>query len=177
MVQFNKILLHEDKHMFLSSFLLAEEQAAGGCGSETLLMLIILAAVMVVLIILPMFTNRKKAKEINDMRSTLRVGDEIMTIGGIIGKVIKIIERPSGEKDFTIETGLGDKKATMTFDMRALHENRTRMAELREEAARQAEIDKLKKEQRKSKNAEESSVEAEAVEEVENQEAEQADNE
>lgn len=135
--------------------LLAEEETKGGCDTGSLLMLIILFVVMAfMLFIMPMITGRKKAKQINDMRSTLRIGDEVMTIGGIIGKVVKIIEKPNGEKEFIIETGLGDKKSTMTFDMRALHENITRMTELREEAARQAEIDKLKKEQKKNKNRE-----------------------
>ena len=34
--------------------------------------------------------QKKQEKEINDMRNNLSVGDEITTIGGIIGKVISI---------------------------------------------------------------------------------------
>ncbi len=34
--------------------------------------------------------QKKQEKEINEMRNNLEVGDEITTIGGIIGKVISI---------------------------------------------------------------------------------------
>ena len=34
--------------------------------------------------------QKKQEKEINDMRNNLSVGDEVTTIGGIIGKVISI---------------------------------------------------------------------------------------
>ena len=34
--------------------------------------------------------QKKQEKEINEMRSNLSVGDEVTTIGGIIGKVISI---------------------------------------------------------------------------------------
>lgn len=36
--------------------------------------------------------QKKQEKEVNEMRNNLSVGDEITTIGGIIGKVISIRE-------------------------------------------------------------------------------------
>lgn len=36
--------------------------------------------------------QKKQDKQINDMRNNLQVGDEITTIGGIIGKIISIKE-------------------------------------------------------------------------------------
>lgn len=33
--------------------------------------------------------QKKKEKEIKEMRSSLRVGDEVVTIGGIYGKIVK----------------------------------------------------------------------------------------
>ena len=36
--------------------------------------------------------QRKQEKEQNDMRNNLAVGDEITTIGGIIGKIVSIKE-------------------------------------------------------------------------------------
>ncbi len=44
--------------------------------------------------------QRKQEKETNNMRNNLKVGDEITTIGGIIGKIISI-----KEETLMIETG------------------------------------------------------------------------
>lgn len=44
--------------------------------------------------------QKKQEKETNDMRNNLKVGDEITTIGGIIGKVVSI-----KEETVMIETG------------------------------------------------------------------------
>ncbi len=44
--------------------------------------------------------QKKQEKETNEMRNNLAVGDEITTIGGIIGKVISI-----KEETVMIETG------------------------------------------------------------------------
>ena len=46
---------------------------------------------LVVLVFFFMFRSQKKQeKEANDMRNNLQIGDEITTIGGIIGKVVSI---------------------------------------------------------------------------------------
>ena len=37
--------------------------------------------------------QKRKDKADREMRSTLQVGDEIMTIGGVIGKVVKITDK------------------------------------------------------------------------------------
>ena len=34
--------------------------------------------------------QKKKANEVNEMRENLKVGDKIITIGGIIGKIILV---------------------------------------------------------------------------------------
>ena len=52
-------------------------------------MLVVMAAVFYFMIIRP---QKKQEKEINAMRNSLTVGDEITTIGGIIGKVVSIKE-------------------------------------------------------------------------------------
>ncbi len=67
--------------------------------------LIILIAVMYFLMIRP---QRKKDKAINDMRRGLTVGDEIVTIGGIVGKIVKT-------KDETIVIQVGSDK--VKFEM------------------------------------------------------------
>jgi preprotein translocase subunit YajC len=49
--------------------------------------------------------QRKKDKEDKEMRASLAVGDEVITIGGIIGKVTKITE-----KTVVVETGAAKNK-------------------------------------------------------------------
>ena len=44
-------------------------------------------------------SQKKKDKEVQDMRDSLQVGDEVTTIGGIIGKVVSI-----KEETFVLET-------------------------------------------------------------------------
>ena len=64
-------------------------------------MSIILIVVMFVALYFFMIRPQKKQeREINDMRNNLQVGDEITTIGGIIGKIVSI-----KEETLMIETG------------------------------------------------------------------------
>lgn len=62
--------------------------------------ILIMAAVLVGMYFLVIRPQKKQEKEINEMRNNLRVGDEITTIGGIIGKVVSI-----KEETVMIETG------------------------------------------------------------------------
>lgn len=59
--------------------------------------------IMIVLLIGVFFlmyrSNKKQEKQTNDMRNNLEVGDEITTIGGIIGEIVRI-----KEDTITIET-------------------------------------------------------------------------
>lgn len=59
-------------------------------GSWT--MLLMLAGLFVVMYFVMIRPQRKQEKEQNDMRNNLAVGDEITTIGGIIGKIVSIKE-------------------------------------------------------------------------------------
>lgn len=63
----------------------------------SILMLALLFIVMYFLIIRP---QKKKDKEMAQMRSSLQVGDEVITVGGIVGRVV--IMR---EDHLVIETG------------------------------------------------------------------------
>lgn len=65
-------------------------QPTGGLGGyTTIIMLVALLAIMYFFMIRP---QKKQEKQVNDMRNNLQVGDEITTIGGIIGKIISIKE-------------------------------------------------------------------------------------
>ncbi len=78
----------------------ATETTAGMFGSQgvtTIIMLVVMVAVFYFFMYRP---QKKQEKATNDMRNSLAVGDEITTIGGIIGKVISI-----KEETVMIETG------------------------------------------------------------------------
>lgn len=51
-----------------------------------LVILVVFIALMYFILIKP---QKKKDKEVQDMRSNLQVGDEIVTIGGICGRIVK----------------------------------------------------------------------------------------
>ncbi|MBQ2890353.1 MAG: preprotein translocase subunit YajC [Clostridia bacterium] len=59
--------------------------------------------------------QKKKEKELKNMLAALKVGDEVATIGGIHGKIVKI-------KDdlFVLESGVGTNKSTITVDRGAV---------------------------------------------------------
>ncbi len=60
-----------------------------GSTWATLIPLVVLLLVMYFLLIRP---QKKREKQVNEMRSNVRVGDEIITIGGICGKIVKTKE-------------------------------------------------------------------------------------
>lgn len=62
-------------------------EAAAGSMTSTLVMLIMMLAVFYFMLIRP---ENKRKKEAEEMRSAVKVGDKITTIGGIIGTVVHI---------------------------------------------------------------------------------------
>ena len=55
-------------------------------------MILMLGGLLLVMYFVMIRPQRKQEKEQNDMRNNLAVGDEITTIGGIIGKIVSIKE-------------------------------------------------------------------------------------
>ena len=74
----------------------ATATAAGGMGS-TLIMLVLMLAVFYFMLIRP---ENKRKKEAEEMRSAVKVGDKITTIGGICGTVVNV-----KEDKLVLETG------------------------------------------------------------------------
>ncbi|MBQ5440711.1 MAG: preprotein translocase subunit YajC [Firmicutes bacterium] len=105
--------------------------------------LVILIAVMYFLMIRP---QRKKDKAINEMRRSLTVGDEIVTIGGIVGKIVKT-------KDETIVIQVGSERiklemmrwAVSSVTKEAPGRARTVQEEVKEEDTPKRGIKRLKK--------------------------------
>ena len=75
-----------------------------GCNAAfdltSLAPMLIMVLMFVALYFFMIRPQKKQEKETNDMRNNLKVGDEITTIGGSIGKVVSI-----KEETVMIETG------------------------------------------------------------------------
>lgn len=67
--------------------------------------LVVLFGIFYFLLLRP---QQKKNKQLKEMRASLKVGDKITTIGGLVGKIIKVTE-----DEITLETGAD--KLRMTF--------------------------------------------------------------
>lgn len=70
------------------------ETAAAGSGGlgGTLGMVLMLVVMFAAFYFFGIRPQKKQEKEANNMRNNLTVGDEITTIGGIIGKIVSIKE-------------------------------------------------------------------------------------
>ena len=78
-------------NFFNSAPLLFGSSSSGEGGIGSLILPIAMVVVVGVFFYFFMIRPQKKQeKEINEMRNSLSVGDEVTTIGGIIGKVISI---------------------------------------------------------------------------------------
>ena len=71
-------------------FFLTDGAAGGGIGSFVTMGLLLV--VMIAMFFFTSRSNKQQEKEAQTMRDSLSVGDEITTIGGIIGKVVSIKE-------------------------------------------------------------------------------------
>jgi preprotein translocase subunit YajC len=125
-------------YLFLSSA--AGTDAAAGGGSM-IIMMVVLIAVFYFLMIRP---ENKRKKEAEAMRNALKVGDNITTIGGIIGDIVSV-------KDDSIVIETSSDRVRVEFAKFAVSTNNTAEKEAAKkrtaaaEARKQAKADKKKK--------------------------------
>ena len=105
-----------------------DPQMLGGLGG-TFFMLIGMFALMYFIMIRP---ENKRKKEAEQMRSALKTGDEITTIGGITGKVVSV-----KDDRFVIETGADQVR--IEFAKWALSTNDTAAAAAKEKQKKEQE--------------------------------------
>jgi preprotein translocase subunit YajC len=70
----------------------AYAQAAGGGGGEFIMTLVPFILIFVVLYFLILRPQQRRVKQHQEMVTNLRRGDTIVTSGGLIGKISKIID-------------------------------------------------------------------------------------
>ncbi len=111
------------------NFLTDSTANSGGGMMTTIIMLVIMIAIFYFMMIRP---ENKRKKEAEQMRSELKVGDKITTIGGIVGKIVDI-----KEDKFVIETSADQVR--IEFAKWALSTNETGAERAKEEAKKAAE--------------------------------------
>lgn len=104
-----------------------------GSMTSTIIMLLVMVAVFYFMLIRP---EKKRKKEAEDLRNSIKVGDEITTIGGIVGKIVSI-----KEDKFVIETSADQVR--VEFVKWALSTNNS-AAERAKEAQKKAQEEKAK---------------------------------
>ena len=92
----------------------------------SIIMLVVMFAAMYFILIRP---QKKKEKGEKAMLGSTKIGDEILTIGGIYGKIVAV-----KEESYVIETG--PERAKIKIAKWAMQQNFTKNAELEAEKAK-----------------------------------------
>ena len=131
--------------------------------------IVLMIAVVGVMFFFMFRSQKKQEKEANDMRNNLQIGDEITTIGGIIGEVVRI-----KDETVTIETGKDRTKirilrsAIRTVDVHAADKYGTPAPQAEPVKEVKVKAAKKKKTEKATEAANETSVEATEATESEN---------
>ena len=128
----------------LNAIALFMEGSSSSSTASSLLMIIPLVLIFAVYYFVGIRPQKKQEKKNNEMRNALTVGDEVTTIGGIIGDIVSI-------KDDSIVIETTTDRVRVEFAKFAVSTNNTAEKEAAKQkaaalAARKAEKEKAKKE-------------------------------
>ena len=87
-------------------------------GADSMSMIVMMVVMIGVFYFFLIRPENKKKKAMNDMRSSLKVGDNITTIGGVIGDIVQV-------KDDTLVIEVGADKVRIEFTKWAVSTNNT----------------------------------------------------
>lgn len=90
--------------------------------AQQIVLIVICVLLMVAILVLPMFTNKKRQKAVQEMHKSISVGDTVKTVGGIVGKIAEIHNVSDTEKEFVLSTGIEGNKSLLTFDFNAIYQ-------------------------------------------------------
>ena len=116
----------------------ASSDAAGAQGANPLIMIAIFAFFIIIWYFLALRPQRKKEKELKAKIEKMRVGDQVITIGGLVGKVANI-----RDDEVTIMTSAAN--TLVTFKKNAVNTIISRNAKTADKSA-----DKASSEEKKS---------------------------
>ena len=89
--------------------------STAGTTASLLSMILPFALVILVMYFLMIRPQKKKDKQLQDMRSALEIGDIVTTIGGIVGRVVAL-------KDDTVVLETGTERNRVRFKRWAVQE-------------------------------------------------------
>ena len=107
----------------------APSSGTGGSMMSTIVMLVLMIGIFYFMLIRP---ENKRKKEAAQMRSNMKVGDKVTTIGGVVGTVVNI-----KEDKFVLETGADQVR--IEFAKWALSTNDSAAAAAQEKAKKEQE--------------------------------------
>lgn len=116
-------------------------EPTGGLLGSPIIMIVLMIALLYFMMIRP---EKKRKKEAEELRSSVKVGDSIVTIGGICGTVVDV-----KEDKFVIETSAD--RVRIEFQKWALSTNETAQKAAEEEAKKKAEAKAKAKAAKKAK--------------------------
>lgn len=115
--------------------------STGGLLGSPIIMIVLMIALLYFMMIRP---EKKRKKEAEELRSSIKVGDSVVTIGGICGTVVDV-----KEDKFVIETSAD--RVRIEFQKWALSTNETATKAAEEEAKKKAEAKAKAKAAKKAK--------------------------
>jgi preprotein translocase subunit YajC len=101
--------------MFISP---AYAQAAGGGGNEMLMSLLPFVLIFVIMYFLILRPQQKRVKQHQEMVKNVRRGDTVITSGGLVGKVTKVVDDDQIEVEIAEGVRVRQVRA-MVSDVRA----------------------------------------------------------
>ena len=107
-------------------------EATPGAGASVMSMLITFLPMIAIFYFLLIRPENKRKKEAEALRSALKKGDKVTTIGGVVGTVVDV-----KEDKFVIETGADQVR--IEFAKWALSTNESAAAAAKEQAKKDAE--------------------------------------
>ena len=125
------------------NFLTTTTDGTGASMMSTIVMLVLMIAVFYFMLIRP---ENKRKKEAKEMRSAVKKGDQITTIGGIVGTVVDV-----KENNIVIETSADQVR--IEFAKWAISSNETAAAAAKEDAKKKQEAKAKAKAAKKAEKA------------------------
>ena len=77
-------------NLITTAYATSGSTAAAGGGMSSILMIVVMIAIFYFLLIRP---ENKRKKQAEEMRSSLKKGDWLTTIGGVYGRIVSITDR------------------------------------------------------------------------------------
>lgn len=130
----------------MNSILLAlgSGTAAGGAGGSQSTFLILMVVMLGAMYFIMLRPQKKRQKQEQEMRNSIEIGDEIITIGGINGRVVTV-------KDDSLVIETGADKTKIKIERWAVNTNKTKVEQHQKEIQASKEAAQAKKAEKKNK--------------------------